>query len=56
MIKLLLGAAALMAVAVFAIRWIVKLPARYERKPQIRSPWSALDNGIDPSIPHDGDS
>lgn len=31
------------------IRWIVRLPQKYERKPRALSPWNALDNGIDPS-------
>jgi hypothetical protein len=25
------------------------ISSRYERKPKIHTPWSALDNGIDPS-------
>ena len=26
-----------------------KLSTRYERKPKTHNPWSALDNGIDPT-------
>lgn len=25
------------------------ISSRYERKPKVHTPWSALDNGIDPS-------
>lgn len=25
------------------------ISSRYERKPKVHNPWSALDNGIDPS-------
>ena len=25
------------------------ISSRYERKPQVHTPWSALDNGIDPT-------
>jgi len=56
MVQLLLGAAFLFSIAFFIIRKIIKLPSRYERKPQKLSPWSALDNGIDPSLPGEHDS
>lgn len=49
MMRLGLTTTALVLVAFFAIRRIVKLPSRYDRKPQTLSPWSALDHGIDPS-------
>ena len=36
-------------VLVFLISRRFKLSTRYERKPKTRTPWSALDNGIDPT-------
>lgn len=34
---------------VLAIASRFKISARYERKPQEMTPWSALDQGIDPT-------
>ena len=34
---------------VFAISRRFNISSRYERKPKVHMPWSALDNGIDPS-------
>ena len=34
---------------VFAISRRFNISSRYERKPKVQNPWSALDNGIDPS-------
>jgi len=34
---------------VFLISRRFKISSRYERKPKVHTPWSALDNGIDPS-------
>ena len=43
----------LSAIAVLALVFILSkqfnISARYERKPKSHTPWSALDNGIDPS-------
>ena len=51
------GIALLLLVAtVFLMRKIAKLPSRYERHPKNLSPWSALDEGIDPSLPQEPDS
>jgi len=36
-------------VLVFLISRRFKLSTRYERKPKTHTPWSALDNGIDPT-------
>jgi hypothetical protein len=36
-------------VLVFLISRRFNISSRYERKPKIHTPWSALDNGIDPS-------
>jgi hypothetical protein len=36
-------------VLVFLISSRFKLSTRYERKPKMHTPWSALDNGIDPT-------
>ncbi len=36
-------------VLVFLISRRFKLSTRYERKPRTHTPWSALDNGIDPT-------
>jgi hypothetical protein len=36
-------------VLVFLISRRFKLSTRYERKPKMHTPWSALDNGIDPT-------
>jgi hypothetical protein len=36
-------------VLVFLISKRFKLSTRYERKPKTHTPWSALDNGIDPT-------
>jgi hypothetical protein len=36
-------------VLVFLISKRFKLSNRYERKPKTRTPWNALDHGIDPS-------
>lgn len=50
MIGKILLVAFLLGLGLFiVIRRIVKLPSRYERKPQALSPWSALDRGIDPT-------
>jgi hypothetical protein len=46
LILLLLSA---VAIFLFASRWIVRLPQKYERAPRSLNPWSALDKGIDPS-------
>jgi len=51
MVQFIFGAIALISLAFFVIRRIIKLPSRYERKPQVLSPWNSLDHGIDPSIP-----
>jgi hypothetical protein len=41
------------AIAVLALVFIFSrrfnISSRYERKPKSHTPWSALDNGIDPS-------
>ena len=50
MVQLIAGGLVLATIALFLIQRIIKLPARYERRPQNHSPWSALDQGIDPSI------
>jgi hypothetical protein len=55
MAPLILGGAVLFAMAFIVIRRIIRLPSRYERKPQVLSPWSSLDQGIDPSIPQEND-
>jgi hypothetical protein len=34
---------------VFLISRRFNISSRYERKPKVHTPWSALDNGIDPS-------
>ena len=34
---------------VYLISRRFKISSRYERKQKIHTPWSALDNGIDPS-------
>ena len=34
---------------VFLLSKKFNISARYERKPKSHTPWSALDNGIDPS-------
>ena len=34
---------------VFLISRRFRLSTRYERKPKMHTPWSALDNGIDPT-------
>ena len=34
---------------VFAISRRFNISSRYERKPKVHTPWSELDNGIDPS-------
>jgi hypothetical protein len=34
---------------VFLISRRFNISSRYERKPKVHNPWSALDNGIDPS-------
>jgi hypothetical protein len=34
---------------VFLISRRFNISSRYERKPKAHTPWSALDNGIDPS-------
>jgi hypothetical protein len=39
----------LIMVLVFLISRRFKLSTRYERKPKMHTPWSALDNGIDPT-------
>jgi len=49
--QFLIGAGALLIATFFIVRRIAKLPARYERRPKNLSPWNALDQGIDPSIP-----
>jgi hypothetical protein len=36
-------------VLVFLISRRFKLSTRYERKPRTHTPWSALDDGIDPT-------
>jgi len=36
-------------VLVFLISRRFKLSTRYERKPKTHTPWSALDDGIDPT-------
>ena len=36
-------------ILVFLISRRFNISSRYERKPKVQSPWSALDNGIDPS-------
>lgn len=56
MVRLGLIACVLALGAFFGIRWVVKLPSRYERKPRILSPWNALDHGIDPSVGDGGES
>ena len=38
---------------VFLISRRFNISSRYERKPKVHTPWSALDNGLDPS--KDGD-
>lgn len=34
---------------VFAISRRFNISSRYERKPKVHTPWSALDEGIDPT-------
>ena len=51
MIQFIGIATALLVATFFIIRRIAKLPSRYERRPKNLSPWNALDQGIDPSIP-----
>jgi hypothetical protein len=34
---------------VFLLSKKFNISARYERKPKVQTPWSALDNGIDPT-------
>ena len=45
---------AISLVAVFALVVLIskrfKLSSRYERKPRELNTWSALDNGIDPTV------
>ena len=36
-------------ILVYLISRRFNISARYERKPKAHTPWSALDNGIDPS-------
>jgi hypothetical protein len=36
-------------ILVFLISRRFKLSTRYERKPRTHTPWSALDDGIDPT-------
>jgi len=36
-------------VLIYLISRRFNISARYERKPKAHTPWSALDNGIDPS-------
>lgn len=38
-------------VAFLLFRKIAKLPSRYERNPRRLSPWTSLDQGIDPTLP-----
>lgn len=49
----------LVAVGAFIIfyvfRGIARLPLRYERHARTLSPWSSLDQGIDPTLPTDPD-
>ena len=40
---------AVILLLVFLISRRFNISSRYERKPKVHSPWSALDNGIDPS-------
>jgi hypothetical protein len=40
---------AVILVLVFLISRRFNISSRYERKPKVHNPWSALDNGIDPS-------
>lgn len=40
----------------FVFRRIAKLPSRYERNPNNLSPWSALDQGIDPTLPPESEA
>ncbi len=47
-VPLLLSIIAVM-VLVFLISRRFKLSTRYEPKPKRHTPWSALDNGIDPT-------
>jgi len=51
MVQFLLGAVVLLTATFFIVRRIAKLPSRYERQPKTLSPWNALDQGVDPSIP-----
>ena len=50
MFKALLTLIGCALVGYLLLRSISKLPSRYERKPREISPWSALDQGIDPSL------
>lgn len=53
-----LASLTLLVVAVlsfFVFRRISRLPSRYERNPRKLSPWSALDRGIDPTLPSESD-
>jgi hypothetical protein len=34
---------------VFLLSRRFNISSRYERKPKVHTPWSALDNGIDPT-------
>lgn len=42
--------------AFYVFRRIVKLPSRYDRNPSNLSPWNALDQGIDPSLPPESEA
>lgn len=50
MTKLILGLIIISITTWFAIRRILKLPARYDRRPKSLSAWNSLDAGIDPSL------
>lgn len=47
--KVLLVSVLLLGGSFILIRRIVKLPSKYERKPQQLTAWNALDQGIDPT-------
>ena len=48
--RTILVIALLSAGTFLVVRRIIALPSKYERKPKIISSWSALDEGIDPTV------
>jgi hypothetical protein len=50
MFEFLAAVILLLALTIYIVWRIIKLPSRYERRPRELSPWNALDKGIDPSV------